>query len=215
MIYQPENPNLSGDPMRDTAHLLTPHTPDFDETGETTLHDLVADLITGLGEDVHREGLLKTPQRVERSLRFLTSGYSADMQTVLNGALFEAEGSEMVVVKNIEFYSLCEHHMLPFFGKANIAYIPNKKILGLSKFARVVDVFARRMQVQERMTSQIAEALVEALEPKGVAVVTEASHLCMMMRGVEKQGSTTRTSAMRGVFRDDARTRQEFLEAIR
>ena len=121
----------------------------------------------------------------------------------------------MVVVKNIEFYSLCEHHMLPFFGKANIAYIPNKKILGLSKFARVVDVFARRMQVQERMTSQIAEALMEALEPQGVAVVTEASHLCMMMRGVEKQGSTTRTSAMRGVFRDDARTRQEFLEAIR
>ncbi len=201
--------------MRNTAHLLTPHTPDFDETGETTLHDLVADLITGLGEDVQREGLLKTPQRVERSLRFLTSGYSADMKTVLNDALFEAEGSEMIVVKNIEFYSLCEHHMLPFFGKASIAYIPNRKILGLSKFARVVDVFARRMQVQERMTSQIAEALLEALEPQGVAVVTEASHLCMMMRGVEKQGSTTRTSAMRGVFKDDARTRQEFLEAIR
>jgi GTP cyclohydrolase IA len=213
MIYTPDNQDTPGDLMRDTAHLLTPHTPDFDETGETTLHDLIADLITGLGEDVRREGLLKTPQRVERSLRFLTSGYDANLETVLNGALFEAEGSEMVVVKNIEFYSLCEHHMLPFFGKANIGYIPNKKILGLSKFARVVDVFARRMQ--ERMTSQIADALVEALEPKGVAVVTEASHLCMMMRGVEKQGSSTRTSAMRGCFRDDARTRQEFLEAIR
>jgi GTP cyclohydrolase IA len=215
MIHTPNHPNTSGDLMRDTAHLLTPHTPDFDETGETTLHDLIAEVITGLGEDVHREGLLKTPQRVERSLRFLTNGYSANLKTVLNDALFEAEGSEMIVVKNIEFYSLCEHHMLPFFGKANIAYIPNKKILGLSKFARVVDVFARRMQVQERMTSQIADALVEALEPKGVAVVTEASHLCMMMRGVEKQGSTTRTSAMRGCFREDARTRQEFLEAIR
>jgi GTP cyclohydrolase IA len=214
MLYTRDT-NDSGETMRNTAHLLTPHTLDFDETGETTLHDLIADLITGLGEDVHREGLLKTPQRVERSLRFLTNGYSADMNTVLNEALFEAEGSEMVVVKNIEFYSLCEHHMLPFFGKANIAYIPNKKILGLSKFARVVDVFARRMQVQERMTSQIADALIEALEPKGVAVVTEASHLCMMMRGVEKQGSSTRTQALRGCFREDARTRQEFLEAIR
>ncbi|MBW6455495.1 MAG: GTP cyclohydrolase I FolE [Trueperaceae bacterium] len=177
--------------------------------------DLIADLITGLGEDVTREGLLKTPDRVERSLRFLTSGYQADVNTVLNDALFEAEGSEMVVVKGIEFYSMCEHHMLPFFGKAHIAYIPSKKILGLSKFARVVDVFARRMQVQERMTIQIADALEQALEPVGLAVVTEASHLCMMMRGVEKQGSSTRTTAMRGVFRDDARTRQEFLEAIR
>ncbi|MFO8151387.1 MAG: GTP cyclohydrolase I FolE [Trueperaceae bacterium] len=177
--------------------------------------DLIADLITGLGEDVTREGLLKTPQRVERSLRFLTSGYEADVSSVLNGALFEAEGSEMVVVKGIEFYSMCEHHMLPFFGKAHIAYIPGGKILGLSKFARVVDVFARRMQVQERMTIQIADALEAVLEPVGLAVVTEASHLCMMMRGVEKQGSSTRTTAMRGAFRDDARTRQEFLEAIR
>jgi GTP cyclohydrolase IA len=201
--------------MRDAAHLLMPDAPEFDEAGETTLHDLVAELITGLGENVEREGLLKTPQRVERSLRFLTSGYQANLETVLNGALFAAEGSEMIVVKNIEFYSLCEHHMLPFFGKATIGYIPDKKILGLSKFARVVDVFARRMQVQERMTAQIADALVTALEPQGVAVVTEASHLCMMMRGVEKQGSSTRTGAMRGRFRNDARTRQEFLEAIR
>ncbi len=201
--------------MRDIAHLITPAIPDFDETGECSLDSLVARLITGLGEDVSREGLLKTPQRVERSLRFLTSGYHTNVYEVINGALFDAEASEMVVVKGIEFYSLCEHHMLPFFGKAHIAYIPDKKILGLSKFARVVDIFARRMQVQERMTSQIADTLVETLKPQGLAVVTEASHLCMMMRGVEKQGSTTRTSAMRGTFRKDARTRQEFLEAIR
>ncbi len=201
--------------VRDAAHLLRPTDPEFDEIGETRLHDVVASLITGLGEDLTREGLVKTPERVERSLRFLTSGYEARVEDVVNGALFEAEGSEMVVVKDIEFYSLCEHHMLPFFGKATIAYIPDKTILGLSKFARVVDVFARRMQVQERMTSQIADALQHVLKPRGLAVVTEASHLCMMMRGVEKQGSTTRTSAMRGVFRDDARTRQEFLEAIR
>ena len=202
--------------MRSTAHLYDPSGPDvFDEVGDVELTEVVSALIAGLGEDVTREGLVKTPHRVERSLRFLTSGYEADVGAVLNDALFQAEGSEMVVVKGIEFYSLCEHHMLPFFGKAHIAYIPGTKILGLSKFARVVDVFARRMQVQERMTTQIADALEEALEPKGIAVVTEASHLCMMMRGVEKQGSTTRTSAMRGAFRDDARTRQEFLEAIR
>ncbi len=201
--------------VRDHAHLIRPFGPEFDEVGEVELTDLIADLISGLGEDVTREGLLKTPDRVERSLRFLTSGYQADVATVLNDALFASEGSEMVVVKGIEFYSLCEHHMLPFFGKAHIAYIPGTRILGLSKFARIVDVFARRMQVQERMTVQIADALERALEPAGLAVVTEASHLCMMMRGVEKQGSTTRTSAMRGVFQSDARTRQEFLEAIR
>lgn len=201
--------------MRSSAHPEDLTLPEFDETGETTLEPLVAELIEGLGEDVTREGLIKTPHRVERSLKFLTSGYEASLHEVLNGALFDAEGSEMVVVKDIEFYSLCEHHMLPFFGKAHIAYIPNRTILGLSKFARVVDVFARRMQVQERMTSQIADALVEALDPVGVAVVTEASHLCMMMRGVEKKGSSTRTSAMRGAFRDDARTRQEFLDALR
>ncbi len=201
--------------MRTTAHLLHPADPEFDEVGETHLDHLIAELISGLGEDVTREGLQKTPERVERSLRFLTSGYGTSVEEVVNGAVFQAEGSEMVVVKNLEFYSLCEHHMLPFFGKVHIGYIPDRKILGLSKFARVVDVFARRMQMQERMTSQIAEALGAALEPQGLAVVTEASHLCMMMRGVEKQGSSTRTSAMRGVFRDDARTRQEFLEAIR
>jgi len=201
--------------VRDSAHLLKPTDPEFDEIGETRLHDVVAELITGLGEDLTREGLVKTPERVERSLRFLTSGYQARVEDVVNGAMFDSEGSEMVVVKDIEFYSLCEHHMLPFFGKATIAYIPDATILGLSKFARVVDVFARRMQVQERMTSQIADALEKILKPRGLGVITEASHLCMMMRGVEKQGSTTRTSALRGVFREDARTRQEFLEAVR
>ncbi len=201
--------------VRDPSHLFHPAEPEFDEVGETQLGELIAELITALGEDVRREGLLRTPHRVERSLRYLTSGYGVRVEDVINGALFTAEGSEMVVVKGIEFYSLCEHHMLPFFGQAHIAYIPNGTILGLSKFARVVDVFARRMQVQERMTSQIADALERVLEPQGLAVVTEASHLCMMMRGVEKQGSSTRTSAMRGVFRSDARTRQEFLEALR
>jgi len=186
----------------------------FDELGETSLTSHVTALITGLGEDVEREGLAKTPQRVERSLRFLTSGYRTDVADTINGALFAAESSEMVVLKAIEFYSLCEHHLLPFFGTVAIGYIPGEKILGLSKFARVVDVFARRMQVQERMTAQIADALVEVLQPQGLAVVTEASHLCMMMRGVEKQGSATVTSAMRGVFRADARTRQEFMQAI-
>jgi len=189
--------------------------PDFDEVGETTLHTVIERLIGDLGEDVTREGLVKTPERVERSLRYLTSGYRTSVDEVVNGALFAAEGSEMIVLKGIEFFSMCEHHMLPFFGTAAIAYIPNEKILGLSKFARVVDVFARRMQVQERMTTQIADALVKVLEPRGLAVVTEASHLCMMMRGVEKLGSVTRTSAMRGAFRDDLRTRQEFLEALR
>lgn len=201
--------------VRDHAHLIDPGGPDFDEIGEVELTDVISEMITALGEDVTREGMVRTPARVERSLRFLTSGYRATVDEVVNGALFTAAGSEMVVVKGIEFYSLCEHHMLPFFGTVHIAYIPNEVILGLSKFARVVDVFARRMQVQERMTTQIADALEKVLRPRGIAVVSEASHLCMMMRGVEKQGSTTRTSAMRGVFRDDARTRQEFLEALR
>jgi GTP cyclohydrolase I len=202
-------------PVRDTAHLLDPAGPDFDEVGECRFDHRIAEIIESLGEDVTREGLVKTPQRVERSLRFLTSGYQADVRDVVNDAVFATEDSEMVIVKRIEFYSLCEHHMLPFFGHAHIAYIPNDKILGLSKFARILDVFARRMQVQERMTAQVADALDDILQPQGVAVVTEASHLCMMMRGVEKQGSTTRTSAMRGVFRTNDRTRQEFLQHLR
>ncbi|HET9027873.1 MAG TPA: GTP cyclohydrolase I FolE [Trueperaceae bacterium] len=188
---------------------------EFDEVGDTSMSQLVSELIGRLGENVEREGLIKTPDRVSRSLSYLTSGYRTSVHEVVNDALFEAEGPEMIVVKGIEFYSMCEHHLLPFFGRAHIGYIPNTQVLGLSKFARVVDVFARRLQLQERLTSQVADALMEVLQPRGLAVVTEASHLCMMMRGVEKQGSTTRTSAMRGVFREDARTRQEFLEALR
>ncbi len=178
------------------------------------LEPLIADLISGLGEDITREGIVKTPQRVEKSMRFLMGGYQQTVDEVVNNALFESEGSEMIIVKDIEFYSMCEHHMLPFFGKAHIAYIPNKHILGLSKFARITDVFARRMQVQERMTTQIADSLLDILDPMGVAVVTEAQHLCMMMRGVQKQASTTRTSAVRGIFKSDPRTRQEFLDSI-
>ncbi|MEX2542943.1 MAG: GTP cyclohydrolase I FolE [Trueperaceae bacterium] len=175
---------------------------------------LVQQLIANLGEDPTREGLRGTPERVDRSLQFLTSGYSAVPCEVINGALFESEGSEMVVVKGIDFYSMCEHHLLPFFGKAHIAYIPRDKILGLSKFARIVDVFARRLQLQERLTQQVADALMELLDPLGIAVVTDASHLCMMMRGVQKQGSTTRTSATRGVFGEVADVRREFLDSL-
>jgi GTP cyclohydrolase IA len=167
-----------------------------------------------VGEDPGREGLLKTPQRVEKAWDFMTGGYSQSLEVVANDAVFEAENSEMVVVKDIEFYSMCEHHMLPFFGRAYIGYIPGKKILGLSKFARITDMYSRRLQVQERLTSQIAEAVQSLLEPKGVAVVLEGVHLCMAMRGVQKQQSSTTTSAMRGAFRDDPRTRAEFMSAI-
>ncbi|HLR46880.1 MAG TPA: GTP cyclohydrolase I FolE [Deinococcales bacterium] len=181
----------------------------------TRLEELVEEQLELLGEDPEREGLRRTPHRVARSLRFLTAGYAADVEKLLNGAVFEAPGSEMVIVKDIEFYSLCEHHMLPFFGRVQIGYIPDGHILGLSKFARLVDAFARRLQVQERLTTQLADQIMESLEPLGVGVVVEASHLCMMMRGVEKQGGTTVTSAMRGTFTADARTRQEFLAALR
>ncbi len=179
------------------------------------LRELVARQLELLGEDPEREGLLKTPERVAASLQFLTSGYTASIDELLNGALFEAPGSEMIIVRDIEFYSMCEHHMLPFFGQVHIGYIPGRSIMGLSKFARLVDVFARRLQVQERLTTQLADELVRILQPMGVGVVTEASHLCMMMRGVEKQGGRTLTNAMRGTFQQDARTRQEFLAALR
>jgi GTP cyclohydrolase I len=164
-----------------------------------------------LGEDPDREGLLKTPSRVAASLEWLTSGYRMDPLDAVGDALFEESHENMVMVRDIELYSLCEHHMLPFYGKAHVAYIPNGKIVGLSKLPRIVDVFARRLQVQERLTEQIAEALSDILEPRGVGVVIEAQHLCMMMRGVQKQNSVTITSAVRGVFRDDAGTRDEFL----
>ena len=176
---------------------------------------LIEDLLRNLGEDPTREGLLRTPERVARSLEDLTAGYGQQVQDVLNGAVFEEAYSEMVLVRDIELYSLCEHHMLPFFGAAHIAYVPDGRVVGLSKLARVVDVFARRLQVQERLTVEIAAALDHALAPLGVGVVIEASHLCMMMRGVQRQNSRTVTSSMRGVFLSDARTRSEFLELVR
>ncbi len=178
------------------------------------IRDHVRAMLLALGEDPERDGLLRTPERVEQAMQFLTRGYAQDAAAVIGDALFEQTHDNMVVVRDIEFYSLCEHHMLPFFGKAHVAYIPDGRIVGLSKMARVVEVFARRLQVQERMTDQIADALVEALEPIGVGVVLEAAHFCMMMRGVEKQDSKTITSALRGAFRDDGRTREEFLRLV-
>jgi GTP cyclohydrolase I len=178
------------------------------------IEPLVVDLLKELGEDPHREGLLKTPERVASAFRVLTSGYKQTVAEVLNEAIFTEHYDEMVVVKDIEVYSLCEHHLLPFFGKAHIAYLPAGKIVGLSKLARVVDMFARRLQVQERLTTQIAEALQDALQPAGVAVVVEAHHFCMMMRGVEKQNSMAITSCMLGAFRDSRMTREEFLQLI-
>jgi GTP cyclohydrolase I len=173
--------------------------------------DLVAEMIRRLGDDPEREGMRKTPERVAEAMAFLTKGYAEKPDVVLHDALFEESHQNMVLVKDIEVYSLCEHHLLPFFGKAHVAYVPNGRIVGLSKLARLVEVFARRFQVQERLTEQIAQALWETTQPQGVAVVVEAYHLCMMMRGVEKQNSKTITSAMRGVFLDDLRTRDEFL----
>jgi GTP cyclohydrolase I len=179
------------------------------------MQDLIRRLLKELGEDPEREGLLNTPRRVEQALTFLTSGYRADVDQVINNALFTVDYSEMVIVKDIDFYSLCEHHLLPFFGKCHIAYIPSDKVIGLSKIPRLVDVFSRRLQVQERLTNQIADTILDKLAPRGVAVVMEGTHLCMSMRGVEKQNSFAVTSAMHGIFRDKARTRMEFLELIR
>jgi GTP cyclohydrolase I len=179
------------------------------------MQELIKRLLAEMGEDPTREGLLDTPKRVEKAYKFLTSGYDADIDQVLNNALFSVDYSEMVIVKDIDFYSLCEHHLLPFFGKCHVAYIPTNKVIGLSKIPRLVDVFARRLQVQERLTNQIANTIRDKIAPMGVAVVMEATHLCMSMRGVEKQNSFAVTSAMAGVFRDNARTRMEFLELIK
>lgn len=179
------------------------------------MQELIRQMLVLLGEDPDRQGLLKTPERVETSLRFLTRGYSQSLEEVVNGALFDAVSDDMIIVRDIEFFSLCEHHMLPFFGKCHVGYIPQKKILGLSKVARIVDMFARRLQIQERMTSEIASALMDILDAEGVGVVIEAQHLCMQMRGVEKQNSVTTTSSMQGSFRASLATRNEFTRLIR
>ena len=180
-----------------------------------TTQELYRELLVRIGEDPTRDGLLDTPERMEKSMAFLTRGYAMDVKTVLHDALFDVDYDEMVIVKDIEFFSMCEHHLLPFFGKAHVAYVPNGKVIGLSKVPRVVDVFARRLQVQERLTTEIADAIAEAIDPQGVAVILEAQHLCMMMRGVEKQHSATVTSAMRGVFKTQLQTRNEFLSLVR
>jgi len=177
--------------------------------------NLYRELLSRLGEDPTRDGLLDTPKRMVKSMEFLTRGYTMDANEVLHNALFDVEYDEMVIVKDIEFYSMCEHHLLPFFGKAHIAYVPSGKVIGLSKIPRLVDMFSRRLQVQERLTREIAEAIEQAINPQGVAVILEAEHLCMMMRGVEKQHSTTTTSAMRGVFKEHQTTRHEFLSLVR
>jgi GTP cyclohydrolase I len=179
------------------------------------MQDTIRRMLADIGEDPAREGLVDTPKRVEKSMRFLTSGYHANIDEVINNALFTVDYSEMVIVKDIDFYSLCEHHLLPFFGKCHIAYLPQGKVIGLSKIPRIVDVFARRLQVQERLTNQIAQVIEEKIQPLGVGVVMEGTHLCMSMRGVEKQNSFAVTSAMLGTFREDARTRMEFLELIK
>ncbi len=185
------------------------------EEQTAALTGLVRQMLGHLGEDAQRPGLERTPERVAASLQFLTQGYQLDVDSVINGALFEAEYDEMVIVKDVEVYSLCEHHLLPFYGKCHLAYLPDRKVIGLSKMARIVDVLSRRLQIQERLTTEIASAVKEHLEPKGVGVVIEAYHFCMMMRGVQKQNSQTVTSCMLGRFKSDSKTRSEFLEFLK
>ena len=179
------------------------------------LADAFREILEAVGEDVDREGLRRTPIRAARALEFLTQGYRQNLSHIVNDAVFESDASEIILVKDIELYSMCEHHLLPFIGRAHVAYIPNGKVIGFSKVARIVDVFARRLQIQENLTTQIAESLMKCLEPSGVAVVVEAKHLCMMMRGVEKQNSVMKTSCLLGTFKEDARTRSEFLSLLK
>jgi GTP cyclohydrolase I len=202
--------------LMDNGHYASNLDPASDEeVYDEKLESLVREILARLGDDPSREGLLRTPLRVAKAMDFLTSGYDMDADQLIRSAIFTEDCNEMVLVRDIEFYSLCEHHMLPFFGRAHVGYLPKGKVIGLSKVARVVDVFARRLQVQERLTSQVADALMQSLQPHGVAVVMEASHTCMMMRGVQKQNSTTLTSAMRGTFEIDARTRAEFMSLLK
>ncbi len=202
-------------PDRNTHNGQTPQIKAMTEAAKEKMMDAVYTMLESVGEDPEREGLLKTPKRVAEAMQYLTSGYNQSLEDLVNGAIFDEGHNEMVLVRDINFFSLCEHHMLPFMGRAHVAYIPNQKVVGLSKLARIVEMYARRLQVQERLTRQIAEAVQEILEPQGVAVVMEASHMCMSMRGVQKPGSWTVTSAMIGVFQDEQKTREEFLNLIR
>ncbi|MBD0311784.1 MAG: GTP cyclohydrolase I FolE [Microcoleus sp. T3-bin5] len=217
LLQTPDNngPRIPTRPDRNSSHGQESSVPVPSEVGQEEMMEAVRTLLLGVGEDPEREGLLKTPKRVAEAMRFLTSGYTQSLEELLNGAIFDEGHNEMVLVRDISVFSMCEHHMLPFMGRVHVAYIPNQKVVGLSKLARISEMYSRRLQVQERLTRQIAEAVQTILEPKGVAVVMEASHMCMTMRGVQKPGAWTVTSAMLGVFQDEQKTREEFLNLIR
>ena len=206
---------ISSRPDRNTHNGKAAQIKATSEAAKEKMMEAVYTMLECVGEDPEREGLLKTPKRVAEAMEYLTSGYNQSLETIVNDAIFDEGHNEMVLVRDINFFSLCEHHMLPFMGRAHVAYIPNQKVVGLSKLARIVEMYARRLQVQERLTRQIAKAIQETLEPQGVAVVMEATHMCMSMRGVQKPGSWTVTSAMVGVFQDEQKTREEFLNLIR